>query len=290
MEPLLTTEEVAEYLKVEVVTVRRLVTRGELPAYRIGGEFRFIAADVEGFVKSQRVITREVVNMFAKFTERMRRVLEFSNQEADELGHRYIGTEHLLLGLLREGEGVAAKALIDAGHTLEEVRKKTLELIERTVSKSTSHQIESTVKGLFRMGQSVDGRAVSDVIRGRASDLSSERGLTQRAKKVLEMAVEEAKRMDHHYIGTEHLLLGMLHEGEGLGARVLMQDCGLKLEAMRELIAQLLQEIPTTPIPEIPEQAATLLGENEEGVTCGRCNARSPEYFRYCFHCGLKLS
>lgn len=286
MEPLLTTEEVAEYLKVEVVTVRRLVTRGELPAYRIGGEFRFIASDVEGFVKSQRVITREVIDMFAKFTERMRRVLEFSNQEAGELGHHYIGTEHLLLGLVREGHGVAAKALIDSGHTLEEVRQKTLELIERTVSNDTAHQLGSAIKGLFRNGQAVDGRAVN----AGSPNPSGERGLTQRAKKVLEMAVEEAKRMDHHYIGTEHLLLGMLHEGEGLGARVLMQDCGLKLEAMRELVAQILQEIPTTPIPEIPEQAATLLGENEEGVTCGRCNARSPEYFRYCFHCGLKLS
>lgn len=279
MEPLLTTEEVAEYLKVEVVTVRRLVTRGELPAYRIGGEFRFIASDVEGFVKSQRVITREVIDMFAKFTERMRKVLEFSNQEAGELGHHYIGTEHLLLGLVREGAGVAAQALVRSGHELPAVRQYVIDIIEKGsqhAAESPAAQIKAAVQGALGVG--------------RTPNPSGERGLTQRAKKVLELAVEEAKRMDHHYIGTEHLLLGILREGEGIGARVLMQDCGLRLEAMRELVAQILQEIPTTPIPEIPEQAATLLGENEEGVTCGRCDARSPEYFRYCFHCGLKLS
>ncbi|HEY3994169.1 MAG TPA: Clp protease N-terminal domain-containing protein [Ktedonobacteraceae bacterium] len=93
-----------------------------------------------------------------------------------------------------------------------------------------------------------------------------------------------------NYIGTEHLLLGLLHEGDGPAAGVLIDKCGLKLDMARELVLQILKEASTIALPEIPEQAATLLGENEQGATCGRCGAHSPDYFRYCFHCGLKLS
>ena len=278
MEPLLTTEEVAEYLRVDVVTVRRLITRGELPAYRIGGEYRFTAPDVEGFVKSQRVTAKEAVDNFGKFTERARKVLSFANEEAAALEHNCIGTEHLLLGLVSEGEGVAAVTLVRSGHDLNDVRLRTMNVIEKGAMRDAkpTAQIKAVV-------QDVLGK-------NRSPNPLGERGMTGRAKKVLELSVEEARRMGHHYIGTEHLLLGMLREGEGLAAKVLIEDCGLKLEAVRELVLQILQENTTMSLPEIPEQAATLLGENEQGMVCSRCSAHSPEYFRYCFHCGLKLS
>jgi len=279
MEPLLTTEEVAGYLRVEVVTVRRLVTRGELTAYRIGGEFRFMEPDIENFVKSQRVSAEDSRTAVEKFTERVRSVLAFANQEAADFGHNYIGTEHLLLGLVREGEGVAAQALLRSGLDLKDVRQYTVEVIEaaRTRSPGTSSgQLKTFMRGVFSSE--------------RESDPLGERALTGRVKRAIELALDEARRMGHHYVGTEHLLLGVLREGHGLAARVLIDKCGLQLDPVRELVLQILQEPATTPLPEIPEQAATLLKENEPGVECRRCGARCPEYFRYCFHCGSKLS
>jgi len=274
MEPLLTTEEIAEYLRVEVVTVRRLTTRGELPAYRIGGEFRFIAQDVEGFVKSQRVVNDERDSRFDKFTERSRKVLSFADIEAATLGHHYIGTEHLLLGIVREGESVAALALVRSGLNLKDVREKTLDI----TPKSDRSASPETAKPL-------PWEAINE---GYVPDPSGDRGMTRRAKKVIELAVEEARSLKHHYIGTEHLLLAILREGEGLAARVL-RSYGLQLETERALIMQILQEKAAISLPKVPEQATTLLSAEEEGIICGRCAARSPEYFRYCFHCGLKF-
>lgn len=279
MEPLLTTEEVAGYLRVEVVTVRRLVTRGDLQAYRIGGEFRFMEPDIESFVRSQRVSADDSRTAFEKFTERVRNVLDFANQEAVELDHNYIGTEHLLLGIIREGEGVAAQALLRSGLSFKEIRQYTMEVVETAqtrASGSPKAQLKTFMQGVFSSG--------------RDPDSFGERALTARAKKVIELSLDEARRMDHHYIGTEHLLLGILREGNGLAAGVLIDKCGLQLDLVRKLVLQILQETSTISLPEIPEQAATLLNENEPGVECRRCGARSPEYFRYCFHCGLKFS
>src|SRR5437588_266566 len=114
MERLLTTEEVAELLRIDPVTVRRLVTRGELIGYRIAGEYRFTPAGVENFVESQRV----VVSMgpgpnhpLARFTERARKVLSLAMEEAYRYHHDGVGTEHVLLAIMSEGGGIAAKAL-----------------------------------------------------------------------------------------------------------------------------------------------------------------------------------
>ena len=185
---LLTTEDVAEYLRVDVVTVRRFVTKGELTAYRVGGEFRFMRNDVEDFVRQQRVVAKEEPNrgQFDKFTERARKVLTLSSEEAIRLKHNYVGTEHLLLGLVAEGEGVAARVLQNLGVALDDVRKRVEYLIGRG---------EQTVTPPI--------------------------GLTPRAKKVIELAVEEARYLGHHYIGTEHMLLGLIREGEGIGPKVL---------------------------------------------------------------------
>jgi ATP-dependent Clp protease ATP-binding subunit ClpC len=135
---------------------------------------------------------------FDKFTERARRVLRLAQEEAQRFQHNYIGTEHLLLGLVREDEGVAAKVLHDLGVDLQKVRS-----------------------------------SVEDIIVGRGGRIVlGEIGLTPRAKQVIELAVDEARRMNHHYIGTEHLLLGLVREGEGIAAGVLKSQ-GVTLEKAR---------------------------------------------------------
>ena len=134
---------------------------------------------------------------FDKFNERARKVLSLSQEEAQRFNHNYIGTEHLLLGLVREGEGVAAQVMSMLGVELQKVRV----LVEHIVGRG-----DRVVLG--------------------------EIGLTPRAKKVIELAVDEARRLNHHYIGTEHLLLGLLREGEGIAAGVL-QSLGVNLEKVR---------------------------------------------------------
>ncbi len=123
---------------------------------------------------------------FDKFTERARKVLSLAQEEAQRFNHNYIGTEHLLLGLVREGDGVAAKVLNNLGVELNKVR--------------------SAVEFIIGRG---DRMVLGEI------------GLTPRAKKVIELAVDEARRLGHHYIGTEHLLLGLVREGEGIAAGVL---------------------------------------------------------------------
>jgi ATP-dependent Clp protease ATP-binding subunit ClpC len=143
---------------------------------------------------------------FDKFTERARRVLTLAQEEAQRFNHNYIGTEHLLLGLVREGDGVAAKVLANLGIELNKVRS-----------------------------------AVEFIIgRGERSTMS-EIGLTPRAKKVIELAVDEARRLNHHYIGTEHLLLGLVREGEGIAAGVL-ESLGVNLERVRAETTRILSQ------------------------------------------------
>ncbi len=143
---------------------------------------------------------------FDKFSERARRVLTLAQEEAQRFNHNYIGTEHLLLGLVREGEGVAAKVLANLGVELNKVR--------------------SAVEFIIGRGD----RAVLGEI-----------GLTPRAKKVIELAVDEARRLNHGYIGTEHLLLGLVREGEGIAAGVL-ESLGVNLERVRAETTRILAQ------------------------------------------------
>jgi ATP-dependent Clp protease ATP-binding subunit ClpC len=138
-----------------------------------------------------------MADRFDKFTERARRVLTLAQEEAHRFNHNYIGTEHILLGLVREGDGVAAKVLANLGVELNKVRSAVEFIIGRG---------DRTVLG--------------------------EIGLTPRAKKVIELAVDEARRLTHSYIGTEHLLLGLVREGEGIAAGVL-ESLGVNLERVR---------------------------------------------------------
>ena len=208
MERLLTTEEVAELLRIDPVTVRRLVMRGELTAYRIAGEYRFTEAGVESFVESQRVVVNTPPgpnHPMAKFTDRARKVLSLANEEAYRYHHDGVGTEHLLLGLMSEWEGVGARVLNRLQVQPSDVRAQI----------ETLHPVGEQPVG--------DGQL----------------GMAQQGKASLELAVQEARSLGHHYLGTEHLLLGLLREEEGLASQVLLKS-GVTLEKARELVKQLL--------------------------------------------------
>lgn len=141
--------------------------------------------------------------MFGRLTERAQKVLALAQEEAGRLGHGNIGTEHILLGLVREGEGIAAKALIGLGLGLEKVQKEVETLIGR--------------------GQ------------GQPANIA----YTPRAKKVIELSMDEARKLGHTYVGTEHILLGLIREGEGVAARVL-NNLGVSLNKARQQVLQLL--------------------------------------------------
>jgi ATP-dependent Clp protease ATP-binding subunit ClpC len=142
--------------------------------------------------------------MFERFTDRARRVVVFAAEEARMLNHNYIGTEHLLLGLIHEGEGVAAKALESLGISLEAVRRQVEEIVGQGQAAPTGHI-----------------------------------PFTPRAKKVMELSLREALQLGHNYIGTEHILLGLIREGEGVAAQVL-QKLGADLNRVRQQVLLLL--------------------------------------------------
>jgi len=143
--------------------------------------------------------------MFNRFTERARKVIILAKEEARRFNHDYIGTEHILLGLVREGEGVAASVLQKVGVSLEKIRLE----IEKLVQPGPTTQI------------------IGDI------------PFTPRAKKALELAAEEARALGHNYIGTEHILLGLIREGEGMASQVLL-NLGLDLNTVRNEVMELL--------------------------------------------------
>jgi ATP-dependent Clp protease ATP-binding subunit ClpC len=142
--------------------------------------------------------------VFERFTDRARRVVVLAQEEARMLNHNYIGTEHLLLGLVREGDGIAARALGSLDISLEAVRQQVQEIIG--------------------LGQATPAGHIP---------------FTPRAKKVLELSLREGLQLGHNYIGTEHILLGLIREGEGVAAQVL-QKLGADLSRVRQAVIQLL--------------------------------------------------
>ena len=143
--------------------------------------------------------------MFERFTDRARKVMALANQEAQRLNHEYIGTEHMLLGLVKEGSGVGANVLKNLDVDLRKVRLEVEKLVKAGAEMVTMGKLPQT----------------------------------PRAKKVIEYAIEEARNLNHNYVGTEHLLLGLLREHDGVAAQVLM-NLGLKLEEVREEVLNLL--------------------------------------------------
>ncbi|MEH7692732.1 ATP-dependent protease ATP-binding subunit ClpC [Bacillus altitudinis] len=158
--------------------------------------------------------------MFGRFTERAQKVLALAQEEAIRLGHKNIGTEHILLGLVREGEGIAAKALEALGLVSDKIQKEVESLIGR-------------------------GQEVSQAIPH----------YTPRAKKVTELSMDEARKLGHSYVGTEHILLGLIREGEGVAARVL-NNLGVSLNKARQQVLQ-------------------LLGSNETGTSAAGSNSNA---------------
>src|ERR1700760_4624422 len=143
--------------------------------------------------------------MYERFTDRARKVMQLANQEAQRFNHEYIGTEHVLLGLIKEGSGVAANVLKNLDVDLRKIRLEVEKIVQSGPDMVTMGKLPQT----------------------------------PRAKKVIEYSIEEARNLNHNYVGTEHLLLGLLREQEGVAAQVLM-NLGLKLEEVREEVLNLL--------------------------------------------------
>jgi ATP-dependent Clp protease ATP-binding subunit ClpA len=165
--------------------------------------------------------------MFQRFTDQARRIVVLAQEEASRLKHNYIGTEHILLGLIREGKGVAAEALKSLGISLDPVRQQVEEIIGRGQEAPQGHI-----------------------------------PFTPRAKKVLELSLRESKQLGHDYIGTEHILLGLIREGDGVAAQVLVK-LGADRKRVRQQVIQLLHgraaEEPGPGVevrPEMAEQQA----------------------------------
>jgi hypothetical protein len=192
--------------------------------------------------------------VFEKFTDRARRVVVLAQEESRLLNHNYIGTEHILLGLIHDDEGVAARTLLSLGIPLEDVRRQVEEIIGSGQRPPQGHI-----------------------------------PFTPRAKKVLELSLREALQLGHNYIGTEHLLLGLVREGEGVAAQVLLK-AGADLGRAREEVVRILSE---TPPEEIERESRSITGgrgifraseetvsgvgdEDELGPNCPHCRHPFP--------------
>ncbi|MCL2315587.1 MAG: ATP-dependent Clp protease ATP-binding subunit [Actinomycetia bacterium] len=172
--------------------------------------------------------------MFERFTDRARRVIVLAQDEAKMLNNNYIGTEHILLGLIHEGEGVAAQALESLGLTLESLREQVEELVGKGQTPPTGHI-----------------------------------PFTPRAKRVLELSLREALQMNHSYIGTEHVLLGLIREGEGVAAQVLIK-MGLDLSRVRGAVMDLMQGHQQTPGADAqPAEVGAAVGGGPSSSTTG---------------------
>lgn len=252
MEHLMTSEEVAEILHVDPVTIRRLINKNELAAYRIGADYRIAPSDLQEYLQRQRIPARDgdpsnpsanipldqfvqavrfflqgkrttpsqVVDRFDRFNEQARVSLTSAQEEARRFQHNYVGTEHLLLGILHDERNTATQILNELGLDLSRVRKDVEYIIGR----------------------------------GDRIILGDEIGFTPRSKKAIELAVDEARRLNHNYVGAEHLLLGLVREGEGIAAGVLEQ-LGVNLEKVRvQIIKVLSQRQDTTPKEQMSDE------------------------------------
>src|SRR5262245_41137613 len=176
--------------------------------------------------------------MYEGFRDRARQVMKVATQEATRCNHEYIGTEHVLLGLVKECSGVAANLLKNLDIALRKIRLEVEKIVQH-------------------------GPGGEQVVMGRLPH-------TPRAKKVIDYSVEEARNLNHNYVGTEHLLLGLLREQEGVAAQVLM-NLGLKLEDVREEVLNLLGH--NMPNESEPERGG---GERSGGERTGRSKSKTP--------------
>ena len=187
--------------------------------------------------------------MFERFTDRARRVIVLAQEESRLLSHNYIGTEHILLGLIHEGEGVAAKALESLGISLVDVRREVEDIVGHGASAPVGHI-----------------------------------PFTPRAKKVLELSLREALQLGHNYIGTEHVLLGLIREGDGVAAQVLGK-LGADLATVRQKVILLLADAGTTGLlrADVGETAtrATAVAGRSRAPQCSFCRRDLSTVERY---------
>ena len=167
--------------------------------------------------------------MYERFTDRARKVMQLANQEAQRFNHEYVGTEHVLLGLIKEGSGVAATVLRNMDVDLRKIRNEIEKIVQAGPEMVTMGKLPQT----------------------------------PRAKKVIEYAIEEARNLNHNYVGTEHLLLGLLREQEGVAAQVLM-NLNFKLEEVRE------------EAPSLRGHGMDAGGESERGATSKGNKSKTP--------------
>jgi len=190
--------------------------------------------------------------VFERFTDKARRVVVLAQEEARMLNHNYIGTEHILLGLVHEGDGVAARALESLGVSLTAVRRNVEEIVGQ--------------------GQAAPAGHIP---------------FTPRAKKVLELSLREALQLGHNYIGTEHILLGLIREGEGVAAQVLQKQ-GADLNRIRQTVIQLLSGYSAGAVE--GTTGWTVEQEVEEELHAPMRPAVLAEEFPTCPSCGAALS
>ena len=171
--------------------------------------------------------------MFERFSDRARRVVVLAQEEARHLNHNYIGTEHVLLGLIHEGEGVAAKALESLGISLEAVRAEVTGIVGRGAEAPSGHI-----------------------------------PFTPRAKKVLELSLREALQLGHNYIGTEHVLLGLIREGEGVAAQVLLK-LGASFDRVRQQVVQLLADASALQAEQVAGMPARISQQQAMAMVAG---------------------
>jgi ATP-dependent Clp protease ATP-binding subunit ClpA len=195
-----------------------------------------------------------VVRVFERFTDRARATLVMAQEEARLLHHSFIGTEHILLGLLRQEDGIAGEVLTSFGVSLETARRRVQETVGAPIAGAQHAELASPP-------------------------------FTPRAKKVLELALREALQLDHNYIGTEHLLLGIIREGEGVGAQVLI-DLKVDLASARQRVLQFISEhLDNDPSEGVERtsgathfsRGATL----STGPRCPKCQAEVAQAARY---------
>ncbi|MGB2694241.1 MAG: Clp protease N-terminal domain-containing protein [Dehalococcoidia bacterium] len=206
-------EWVAQQLGIDKNAVYRYLDEGTLPGLRLGRKWLISESTLAEFLKraereqtERRISESRKRSRFDKFTERASRALELAREEALELGHDHVGTEHMLLGLLKVDDGVAARVLRNLGVASDDLRS----------------QVESLI-----------GRG--------DAPYSGDIALTPRAKKTLELAVKEARSLKHHYVGTEHILLGLMRAGEGIAFDLLTKQ-GLTPERVESEVKTLLSE------------------------------------------------
>ena len=222
----------------------------------LAGEFAaagrsWVELDDDGTAIEQDVQTARVVDcgtlvgMFERFTDRARRVLVLAQEEARLLNHDFIGTEHLLLGLIHEGDGVAAKALAAAGITLADARRRVEERLGPLHSQD-SHPPQ----------------------------------FTERAKKTLESALREALELGHNYVGTEHQLLGLISVSDGAGAHILV-GLGADLAVVRQQVLDMLSGVPPDALRAAGSTDFVAVTPGMPAPYCGNCRAPLAEWARY---------